>query len=189
MGIRHHRRRLLARSGGFDQGGNAMNNLYLDAGPMIRALREDPSDFERRHNCVRHRPSRHWLAFDTDGNARIFARCSCTELPINREQSVELRAAVAKWEETHWRPLRAREAAARRVAEINREFARHFGPKSWWRRAIEAVLIRFSTDATEPRFHIDPSLPEDRELSAAAPDRAPVNRDPDSSAPTEKTNA
>jgi hypothetical protein len=166
-----------------------MTDFYLDAGPMIRALQEDPNDFERRHDCVCHLPSRHWLAFDADGNARIFARCSCSELPINRQQSLELRAAVAKWEETYWRPLRARQAAARRVAEINREFARHFGPKSWWRRAIDVFLIRFGTGATEPRFHIDPSLPEDRELLAAALDGTRVNPDPDGGAQTEKANA
>jgi hypothetical protein len=48
-----------------------MNDLDLDAGPMICALQDSPSDFGRRHNCVRHRPSRHWLAFDAIGSARI----------------------------------------------------------------------------------------------------------------------
>jgi hypothetical protein len=166
-----------------------MNDFYLDAGPMIRALQDSPSDFEQRHNCIHHRPSRHWLSFDPSGNARIFARCSCAELMIDRDQSAELRVAVKQWETAYWHPLVAREAAARRIAEINREFARHFGPKTWWRRAIDGVLIRFGICAAEPRFHIDPSLPEDRELSAAALGQSPVNHDPDSRARTEKAHA
>jgi hypothetical protein len=143
-----------------------MDDFYLDASPMIRALHDTPYAFERRHDCIRHRPSRHWLAFNRDGSARIFARCSCAELSISPEQSAALRMAVANWEGTYWRPLMAREAAERRVAEINREFARHFGPKSRWRRAIDAVLMWFGVRTTEPHFHIDPALPEDRELLA-----------------------
>jgi hypothetical protein len=146
-----------------------MDVFYLDAGPMIRALSEDPEAFEIRRNCLRHRPSRHWLIFDANGNARIFARCSCAELPISREQSKQLREAFAVWEETYWRPLVAREAAQRRVAEINREFARHFGPKTWWQRAVDTGLAWFGIRASEPHFHIDPSLPEDAELRADAP--------------------
>lgn len=146
-----------------------MDDLYLDAGPMIRALNEDPEAFETRGNCLHHRPSRHWLSFDAKGNARIFARCSCAELSISPEQSAELRTAVANWKETYWRQQIARAAAARRVAEINREFARHFGPKTRWRRALDAVAAWFGVRASEPHFHIDPSLPEDAELHAAAP--------------------
>jgi hypothetical protein len=117
-----------------------MDDFSLDAGPMIRALSKDPEVFEIRRNCLRHRPSRHWLIFDANGNARIIARCSCTELPVSREQSKQLREAFAVWEETYWRPLMARETAERRVAEINREFARHFGPKTRWQRAVDTVL-------------------------------------------------
>ena len=107
-----------------------MDYYFIDASPMIRALRQNPSEFEMRYNCVRHRPSRHWLGFDPNGTARLSAHCSCAEFPISAEQSAELRAAVANWKEIYWRPLMAREAAARRVAEINREFARHFQPKN-----------------------------------------------------------
>ena len=141
-----------------------MEDFYLDASPMIRALQENPNEFELRHNCVRHRPSRHWLAFDPSGAARIFAHCNCAELAISPEQSAVLRVTVANWEETYWRPLLAREAAERRVAEINREFARHFGPKAWWRRTIEVVMAWFGAGAAGPHFHIDPTLPEDQEL-------------------------
>jgi hypothetical protein len=166
-----------------------MSNRYLNADPMIRALQDSPSDFERRHNYIRHRPSRHSFAFYPNGNARIFARCGCAELPINREQSIQLREAVAKWDETYWHPLMAREAAARRIAEINREFARHFGPRSWWRRTIDIALVRFGFNAVGSRFHIDPSLPEDRELLPAAAGAAAVDRDPVGCAQTEKANA
>jgi hypothetical protein len=154
-----------------------MDDLYLDAGPMIRALNDDPEAFESRCNCLHHRPSRHWLSFDAKGNARIFARCSCAELPFSPEQSAELRTAVSNWKETYWRPLIAREAAGRRVAEINREFARHFGPKTRWRRALDAVAAWFGIRASEPHFHIDPSLPEDAELHAAAPPEPESNQD------------
>jgi hypothetical protein len=117
-----------------------MDDFSLDAGPMIRALSKDPEVFEIRRNCLRHRPSRHWLILEANRNARIIARCSCTELPVSREQSKQLREAFAVWEETYWRPLIARETAERRVAEINREFARHFGPKTRWQRAVDTVL-------------------------------------------------
>lgn len=153
-----------------------MSSLYLDAGPMIRALLDSPDDFERCHNCVRHRPSRHWLTFDRNGNARIFARCSCAELPISREQSIELRSALARWEEAYWRPLVVREAAARRVAEINREFARHFGPKTGWRRVVEALSALLGFGVVAPGLHIDPSLPEDQELLVAALDRGSIDQ-------------
>jgi hypothetical protein len=100
---------------------------YLDAAPMIRSLSDNPSEFEMDHDGIRHRPSRHWLRFDVDGNAELMARCNCVELPISRQQSEELRVAVAAWQHTYWRPLMAREAAERRVAEINRAFAEHSG--------------------------------------------------------------
>ena len=154
-----------------------MEYFYLDASPMIRALQQSPSEFELRHECVRHRPSRHWLAFDPNGTARIFARCNCAEFPISRDQSIELRMAVANWEETYWRPLMAREAAARRVAKINREFARHFGPRTRWRRAVDAVLAWFGISAREPRLHIDPSLPEDADLHACPPNGPEPSQD------------
>jgi hypothetical protein len=54
-----------------------MEYFYLDASPMIRALRQSPSEFELRNKCLRHRPSHHWLAFDSKNTARLFARCNC----------------------------------------------------------------------------------------------------------------
>jgi hypothetical protein len=139
-------------------------DYYLDAEPMIRALSEEPEAFEIRRNCLRHRPSRHWLIFDSDGNARIMARCSCTELPISREQSEELREAVGIWEATYWHPLLAREAAERRIAEINREFAEHLRPRGKLQRMFDAALAFVGIAAPDPVFDIDPSLPEDADL-------------------------
>lgn len=142
---------------------------FLDAGPMIRAFGETPDAFEMRHNCVVHRPSRHWLGFDPEGNACIMARCDCAELSVTREQSEQLAAAVVAWQESYWRPLLAREAAERRVARINLEFARHFRPRNKLRRALDAVLSGIGIGAARPAFHIDPALPEDHELRAGPP--------------------
>jgi hypothetical protein len=116
------------------------------------------------YDVLSHRPSRHWLAFDTDGTARIFARCDCAVLPVNRQQSEQLQAAVAHWEESYWQPLLAQAAAERRVAEINREFARHFGPPGKARQLLDAIRAVLGIGPRQSRLHIDPSLPEDAEL-------------------------
>jgi hypothetical protein len=113
---------------------------YLDASPMIRALSESPSEFEMEGNFVRHKPSRHVLKFDVHGNAQLVARCNCSQLPISQQQSDELRAAVAAWMDVYWRPLMARQAAERRVGEINRAFGEHFRPRGILRRTLDAVL-------------------------------------------------
>jgi len=78
---------------------------YLDARPMVRALYEAPEEFEIRRNCLRHRPSKHWLIFDDDGSARILARCDCVVLPVSQEQGKELYEAAATWEASYWQPL------------------------------------------------------------------------------------
>lgn len=144
---------------------------YLDARPMIRALYEEPSAFEMRRNCLRHRPSRHWLVFDSDGNARILARCDCMVLPVSREQSEQLHEAAAIWEQSYWQPLLAHAAAERRVAEINREFADHFRPRRRkWRAVLEALRSLFGLVSRQTPFGIDPSLSEYAELHAWRPD-------------------
>jgi hypothetical protein len=137
---------------------------YLDAGPMIRALSGSPCEFEMDRYGIRHRPSRHWLRFDVNGNAELLARCNCVELPISERQSEELRAAVAVWQDTYWRPLMAREAAERRVAEINQAFAEHFRPRSKLRRAVDALLAFVGISRRPSLDRIDPSLPEAAEL-------------------------
>lgn len=137
---------------------------YLDAAPMIRALRENPSAFEMDGDYIRHRPSRHWLSFDWHGNALIAARCHCAELPVRREQSDALRVAVAAWEKNYWRPLLFREIAERRVVAINRAFAGHFRPRGKVQRAIDALLSLVKDRA--------PLAPLGRSLSKDAKQRA-----------------
>jgi hypothetical protein len=136
---------------------------------MIRALRDDPEAFEIRHNCIRHRPSRHWLAFDDQGNARIFSRCSCAELPISRDQSEALMIAAAAWEDKYWRPMMAQEAAARRVAEISRQFARHFRRRSRLQRVLDACLSLIGVLTEEPADFSDPFPPAAAEWRARPP--------------------
>lgn len=137
---------------------------YLDVRPMIRALYETPEEFEIRRNCLRHRPSKHWLVFDEDGTARILARCDCMVLPVNRDQSEELHEAALTWEEAYWRPLLAHAAAQRRVAEINREFAGHFARHRPWKSLVDAVrsLLGLGRRRAPPR--IGPTLLEHAEL-------------------------
>lgn len=137
---------------------------YLDARPMIRALYEEPEEFEIRRNCLRHRPSKHWLIFDDEGNARILARCDCMVLPVSREQSEELHEAAVTWEASYWQPLLAHAAAERRVAEINREFAGHFGPRRRWRAVIDAVRSFLGLAPRRSAMWVDPSLPAPAEL-------------------------
>jgi len=141
---------------------------------MIRALSETPNEFEMEGDLVHHRPSRHILRFNVCGNAQLVARCNCAELPVSQKQSDELRAAVAVWQVTYWRPLLARGAAERRVAEINRAFAEHFRPRSRLRRAFGAVLSFLGTNNRHTFDHVDPALPEDSELQARS---APAARE------------
>jgi hypothetical protein len=102
---------------------------YLDISPMLVALREQPAEFELRGAKLRHVPSRHLFAFTGNGRAMVSrTRCDCAQLTITTRQSANLRAAIAEWTTDYWEPLQARRAEARRVARINREFARHFRP-------------------------------------------------------------
>jgi hypothetical protein len=139
---------------------------YLDLSPMLQAIREQPGEFEMEKRYLHHIPSGHRLAFDAQGNARVYARCACSELAVQPEQSAEMKAAIASWEETYWRPLVARKAAERRVAEINRAFAEHFRRRSatrkWWDNVVAAVLGREKPFSLET---IDPKLPEDSDLA------------------------
>jgi hypothetical protein len=149
---------------------------YLDAGPMIRALSKSPSEFEMQSNFVRHRPSRHVLKFDVHGNAQLVARCNCSQLPISRQQSDELRTAVAAWMDVYWRPRLARQAAKRQVAEINRAFADHFRRRSTLRRTLDAVLSLLRISHLGPFGRVNPALTEDTEFPAPT---APEMHEPD----------
>jgi hypothetical protein len=98
---------------------------YLDISPMLVALREQPAEFELSGSRLRHIPSRHLFAFTGSGRAIVSrTRCDCAQLTIGYRQSAELRTAVDDWTVSYWQPL----LEARRVARINRDFARHFRP-------------------------------------------------------------
>jgi hypothetical protein len=129
---------------------------YLDVNPMTRALSETPHEFEMEGNFVRHKPSRHMLKFDVHGNAQLVARRNCSQLPINHQQSNELRAAIAVWIDVYWR----------RVAEINRAFAEHFRPSGKIRRAFGAVLSFLGISCPGSFDQVNPALPENTEFPA-----------------------
>jgi len=102
---------------------------YLDIGPVLIALREQPTEFELRGAKLRHVPSRHQFGFTGKGRAVISrTRCDCAQLTISSRQSAALRAAIDDWAAVYWQPLQAHRAEVRRVARINRDFARHFRP-------------------------------------------------------------
>ena len=106
---------------------------YLDLTPMLQAMRTRPHEFEMQGTYLRHIPSHHLLNFDIWGNARVHARCDCAMLDVSREQSEEMKAAIAAWKVVYWEPRLAQIQAEKRAAIINREFASHFQPSRWQR--------------------------------------------------------
>jgi hypothetical protein len=126
----------------------------LDVGPMISALRFQPSDFEYAHGWLNHVPSRHRFQFDRKGRVTIDAFCGCASLSVNPEQADELHSTFTTWRQNYWQPV-----------EINREFASHFAePNAWVRlfRDIRMAWRRFCRQA-------DPvTIPADR-LPLATP--------------------
>jgi hypothetical protein len=102
---------------------------YLDISPMLTALREAPSEFDMRGGQLRHIPSRHTFGFTVEGRAIVTrTRCDCAALTISDRQSEALKTALRSWTVTYWEPLLVRRAEERRLARINRNFARHFKP-------------------------------------------------------------
>jgi hypothetical protein len=102
---------------------------YLDISPMLVALREQPAEFDLRGDKLRHIPSRHVFGFTSGGRAIVTrTRCDCAALTITERQSALLKAALDDWRGAYWEPMVARKAEERRIARINREFARHFRP-------------------------------------------------------------
>jgi hypothetical protein len=159
-----------------------MDYFYLDIGPMIRRLQQNPSEFEVRCNRLRHRPSRHQLAVHRIGKGRIVARCSCIEFPIRREQGAALSVAIANWEEGYWRPLVERAAAERRMTWINQKLARFF-MKARWLQAIDATFAWLGISPREqpqrvskPRLRIVASSPDDLKSRAGLPAAARLSQ-------------
>lgn len=107
---------------------------YLDASPLISALRTNPEVFEFSNGHLRHIPSRHSFHFDRAGDVRVRADCACSFLKIAENQQPALFEAFQEWRTNYWRPI-----------EINREFAAHFRARSWLRRQLikmAASLLR-----------------------------------------------
>jgi len=174
-------------------GGRPMDYFYLDIGPMIRLLRQNPGEFELRHDRVHHRPSRLQLALRRNDDGRIVARCNSVEFPINHEQGVALRAAIENWEECYWRPQTARKAPGRHVTRhltlINRRFGSYFALNAKWHRTIAAVVAWFGNSArarnrwdTKPHLRLVSSLPDDVLLRTGLPRRPQPGRTDSSSA-------
>lgn len=98
---------------------------YLDASPMISALRTDPEVFELRNGYLHHIPSRHRFHFDPACGAKVHAECACSSLEIAQHQQPALLEAFHEWRANYWAPI-----------EINQEFAEHFHARSWLRQRL-----------------------------------------------------
>jgi hypothetical protein len=120
--------------------GDPMDYFYLDIGPMIRRLQQNPSEFEIRRNCIRHRPSRHRLVFDRGGRGRIAAQCNRVEFPVSRDQGVALRVAIENWQHHCSRPLVARDPVAQATSWVYLAFSRYLGLSTRWRQALDIVF-------------------------------------------------
>lgn len=121
---------------------------YLDISPMLTALREAPEEFDLRGGKLRHVPSRHSFDFTFDGRAIVTrTRCDCAALTISDRQSAALKVAQSQWLVTYWEPLLVRQAEARRIAKVNREFARHFKPGL--HRLLDRIAALWRREAPE----------------------------------------
>lgn len=122
---------------------------YLNVTPMLEAMRARPYEFEMQGSYFHHIPSDHRVQFDLWGNARVHAQCDCHMLDISREQSGELKTALAVWKAYFWQPRLEAIAAEKRAAKINRQFASHFRPPGLFRRFLNRM-----------RHDVAPPLPE-----------------------------
>jgi hypothetical protein len=105
---------------------------YLDVSPMITALRTSPDTFEfTRGGQLHHIPSQHRFQFDSSGQVRLDAQCSCSTLRVRDEQQAPLFQAFNEWRASYWRPL-----------EINRQFAEHFDPPTGLRKFLLWLTAR-----------------------------------------------
>jgi len=151
---------------------------YLDLTPMLQAMRARPSEFEMQGSYLRHMPSHHLLNFDIWGNARVHARCDCAMLDVSRDQSEEIKAAIAAWKVVYWEPHLAQIEAEKRAAKINREFSAHFRPPTLLQRffglfrrnddrfglMLEDDGPGASSEAARPVVASEPARSERREL-------------------------
>ena len=105
---------------------------FLDAAPLIEALRFQPEDFELRHGWLKHAPSNHRFQFDRLGRVTIEANCGCASMSVKPEQKDELYGMFKTWRSDYWLPL-----------ETNREFASHFAKPNAWVRLYRDIRMAF----------------------------------------------
>jgi hypothetical protein len=117
---------------------------YLELAPAITAIRSRPEEFEFSNDTLHHLRSRHSFRFMNDDDVEIHAACDCATLRASPEQTRAFHSAYREWHASYWRPL-----------AINREFASHFAPPSWWRRLAIWLLRRL---LSWPRPAKSPSL-------------------------------
>jgi len=146
---------------------------YLDLTPMLQAMRARPSEFEMQGSYLRHMPSHHLLNFDIWGNARVHARCDCAMLDVSREQSEEIKAAIAAWKVVYWEPHLAQIEAEKRAAKINREFSSHFQPPGLWQRFL--ALFRRNDDRFGLIFE-EEATADETSRAAGTPETARTER-------------
>jgi len=127
---------------------------YLNVNPMMVALRSAPEEFELADGWLHHIPSRHSFRFGPTDAVEIRAACNCALLMIQPEQQRELADSFRQWRAVYWRPL-----------QINREFARHFVPRAWWRRALIGLTSRLQRRLLEPTTERS----DERDTESAAP--------------------
>jgi hypothetical protein len=135
-----------------------MEFFYLDIGAMIRRLQQHPDEFEITPNCIRHRPSRHRLSFQRDGNGRIVARCNSSALPVSREQGMALRVAISNWEGFSRQPSIAARRPSARADCVKSATIRYFMVEIRWRQAIKAVRPWFTINLLRRRHVSRPDL-------------------------------
>ncbi len=121
---------------------------YLDASPMIAALRLQPGDFEFSRGSLEHVPSRHRFHFDRRGRVSIEADCGCAMMQIRPEQTDELVATFDSWRRDYWTPL-----------ETNREFAGHFREPNAFMRMCRDIRMAFRRFR---RRDVPRALPDER---------------------------
>src|SRR5215469_11380955 len=76
--------------------GSIHMTAFIDARPMITALRTAPEDFRLSGTWLNHEPSQHNFQFDPDGHVSIQAACNCAMFAILPEQEGALRAAYLR---------------------------------------------------------------------------------------------
>ena len=105
---------------------------FLNATPLIDALRFQPEDFELKHGWLSHAPSRHRFQFERSGKVTIEANCACAAMSVRPEQKEELIQMFHTWRSEYWVPL-----------ETNREFASHFARPNAWVRLFRDIRMAF----------------------------------------------